>query len=98
MHVLMKRVKSLLILFCLTVKYIKILGTEIGRGAILTFVIKHLGREGKKVTKENIPGKHLFPKDSIRNCSTLNFFFRELFLLSFIMVSFIELELQLLSM
>lgn len=75
MHVLMKKVKSLLMLFCLPIKYIKILSTEIGGGAILTFVIiKHLGREGKKVTKETIPGKHLLPKDSIRNYSTLKFF------------------------
>lgn len=58
---------SLSVLISLTTKYIKILSTEIGRDRVLISVIKQLGQEGKKVTKEYIPGKHLLPKDTIRN-------------------------------
>lgn len=52
---------SLSILFCLTTKYTEILSIDIGRGRILTSAIKQLGQEGKKVTKECIPEKHLLP-------------------------------------
>lgn len=78
-----------------------ILIIEIRKGEVLTFVIKQLEWEGKKmVTKKYIQGKYSLPKDTIRNCSTSKKLKKIIqgAISNFIMVLFFELELQLLSM